>query len=108
MALGASFLVIDAMRRRREERALVGALDRRFRAMVEGSLDVITVVSGLDEVTVMSPTLGPLRDIVTAASPRRVSEIVPDEMMSRWREVDDQIREGGGHRRMAPASGTAS
>ena len=98
--LGCLLLVVLAARGRQHDRKRDLQLSRRFRSLVEGSTDVITVVSNIDSLSVMSPALGPLDRSGTGPMPTTVSALLPPEAFSLWAPLDERLRSHGGHHQL--------
>jgi diguanylate cyclase (GGDEF)-like protein/PAS domain S-box-containing protein len=97
-ALGVLLLALLEMRLRQANRSRDAEADRRFRALVEDSPDIITVVSGDGSLTVMSATLGPLGHLGAGSKSRVISELLPPEIHAAWQPIDARVAfEGGSH-----------
>ncbi len=84
-------------RDRRADERLEEVAGRRFRSLVESSTDIVTVVSGVRELTVMSPTLGFLSCVVSATCPADitdVSDLIPANRLDDWSEFDALVSVG--------------
>jgi len=99
MAAALAALVYFALgfrERRRDDRNRIEA-DNRFRSLVEGSKDVITVVSGDDDLSVLSPSLGSLQHLSPTAVPTTLSEMFSEDAFRDWSATDQRLRADGGH-----------
>lgn len=67
---------------------------QRFRSLVESSSDVITIVSGEGQLTVMSPALGFLGAIAAETPVTHISALVPRDRMHEWSEFDELVCAG--------------
>ena len=91
--LGCLLLVVLAARGRQRDRKRDLQLSQRFRSLVEGSTDVITVVSDVESLSIMSPALGPLASSGNGSMPTTVSALLPPEALSLWKPLDERLRE---------------
>lgn len=92
--LGVTITVGLLLRRRRLEREQRRLHDRRLRALVDRSADVITVVTDGDDLTVLSSGLGALEDFARVPEPTSVRDLLPEDHFAVWKEVDRRLREG--------------
>ncbi len=100
-ALGAIVGLVVAQRQKARAERLVFAQDRRFKALVESSRDVITVVNRDGGMTVMSPTSGPLLKVTKAKSPTHVGQLFSDPTVQmRWLEADRLLVTGTDHQQL--------
>jgi diguanylate cyclase (GGDEF)-like protein/PAS domain S-box-containing protein len=88
---GLFWLGLAGFARRRQTKRDV-ATSRRFRSLVESSQSVVTVISGDEELLLMSPTLGPLLTFSQKENPSSVSEMIPSETFNQWKAIDDLLR----------------
>lgn len=79
----------------RDLRLVDAQINERFRSLVESVDDVITVVSGDDRVTVMSPTARAL-DVLSGGKPfRTMSDLLSVDDHARWRTADGRVQTSG-------------
>lgn len=69
-------------------------LNKRFRSLVESAQDVITVVSGTDDLSIMSPDLGGLSALSPGRTPTTVCELLGAESHAIWEIADRSIIDG--------------
>lgn len=74
--------------------------DERLRAYVEGSQDVITLVSGDDDLAVLSPTLGIFERHRQHDAIEQVRELLPQSAYEQWLSVDRLIDNDGSRRQI--------
>lgn len=94
LAVGSWFLLATNERRERSRKA--AEIDHRFRSLVKSSKDVFTVVSGDQNLVVMSDDLGPLRPFAAMETPRRIADLLPADQVALWAGADERVRTGGG------------
>ena len=100
-SLGAIVGLLVAQRQKERAKRLVFAQDRRFKALVESSRDVITVVNRDGGMTVMSPTPGALRKVMKAKSPTHVGQLFSDPAAQmRWLEADRLLVTDADHQQL--------
>lgn len=87
----------DAELRERDliEAQRLAELNSRFRSMVESVDDVITVVSGTDTLTVMSPDLRALGSVSQKPAPTTVAELLSEDQHEVWATADQRLQEQG-------------
>ena len=98
--LGCLLLVVLAARGRHRDRQRDLQLSRRFRSLVEGSSDIVTVVSRVDSLSVMSPSLGPLDRSGNRTMPTTVSALLSPEVFNLWKPLDERLRAHGGNHQL--------
>ncbi len=91
-ASGLGFLLRQRERRVVESQRTASA--QRFRSLVEGSSDVITIISGEGQLVVMSPGLGFLGAIASTLRPTHISDLLPVDGLHEWSEFDTLVRAG--------------
>jgi len=67
-----------------------------FRSLVEGSRDVITVVSGDDEFTTLTPSLGAL-ETEQFDAPTQMSQVLPPDAFKIWNDADINLQRTSQH-----------
>jgi diguanylate cyclase (GGDEF)-like protein len=96
---GALYTMLGARDQRRESR-LRAETDQRLRSFVEGSADVITVVTGHRSLTVMNPTLGVFERFSSGSKADQVSDLLPAREFARWELLDKRLLVDGGQARI--------
>lgn len=97
LAVLAMFLRVASSRKARQRiNEIKSAEDRRFRSLIESTNDVILIVGGDDDVTVMTPTLGPLTEFLTASKPSSINDILQGPAKEAWEAMDRRVRDDGG------------
>lgn len=94
LAVGVGLLVVARRRSRRVLDFHDEMAGRRFRALVESSADVITIVSEEQRVTVMSPSLGFLAAMTDVDDPTEMAQLLPATSLDQWAEFDGVVRAG--------------
>jgi diguanylate cyclase (GGDEF)-like protein len=90
------FFILGSRERRRDDRNRIDA-DHRFRSLVEGSEDVITVITGDDDLSVLSPTLRSLQLLSSESTPTTLGELLSPDAFRVWSASDQRLRADGGH-----------
>ncbi len=90
-------LVARVSKSRERDLRLRFETDQRFRTLVEGSEDVVTVVTGIEELSVLSPTLGPFARSGSGPWPTSMGGLLTSAALSDWRVIDNRLRNHGGH-----------
>ncbi len=99
--LGALIGAAVTRHRRRRTHVFTVAQDRRFKALVESSRDVITVVNRDGGLTVMSPTPGVLLRVVRSKAATHVGQLFSDPATQmRWLEADRHLSAHGDHQQI--------
>ncbi len=100
-ALGTIVGLLVAQRQKVRAKRLVFAQDRRFKALVESSRDVITVVNRDGGMMVMSPTPGALLKVIKAKFPTHVGQLFTDPAVQmRWLEADRLLLTDDDHQQL--------
>ena len=93
--LGLMLWRVFAARERDVVRRNEAETDRRLRSVVESSHDVISIVSGDDRLTVLSPSLGALGEAARSPGPSTLRDVLSPDQYSQWAAADARIREDG-------------
>ena len=94
--LGGLLWLLFASRDRQIARRHEVETDRRLRAVVRGSTDAISIVSGDDLQTVLNPSQGSLHALGESPEPVRLGDLLSSDQYARWAAADARVREGGG------------
>jgi len=99
MAVTAAGLVyfVLASRDRRRDKRISRNTEQRFSSLVEGAKDVITVVAGDLDLSILSPNLGVLERLTLGPRPTRLSDVLPPDALSQWRTIDERLAVDAGH-----------
>ncbi len=93
--LGAVLLTAAATIERRHERERRRETDRRLRLLVDGSADIIMVVSDDESVSALTASNGGLLKEFDAGQITSMDRLLPAAGLERWRETDRTLRETG-------------